>query len=100
MRTKWRSLGNLLLTAGFAASPGCMTLGPKPLDLPPECVQACQGLPCCSRGKVFVFLIDGFDPLDVCGRATVRRTLVDLGFPRIYDGHFYLAAWFADEMRR
>lgn len=100
MRVKRRNLGSWLLLASLVASPGCLTLAPQMLDLPPECVQACHSLPCCSRGRVFVFLIDGFDPLDCCGVTRVRRSLIDLGFIKVYDGHFYHAAWFADEMRR
>ncbi|MFO0809761.1 MAG: hypothetical protein U0746_14155 [Gemmataceae bacterium] len=100
MRTKRRGLGNLILLAGLAGGPGCVTLCPKPLDLPPECVQACQQVPSCSRGRVFVFLVDGLDPLAVGCVGTVRRTLVGLGFNKVYDGYFYHVDWFAEEMCR
>jgi hypothetical protein len=100
MRANRRKLGSWLLLTTLAASPGCLTLSPQALELPPECVQACHSLPCCCRGRVFVFLIDGFDPLDGCGVARVRQSLIDLGFIKVYDGHFYHAGWFADEMRR
>lgn len=100
MRAKRRNMGGWLLVACLVASPGCLTLCPNALELPPECVQACRELPCCSRGRVFVFLVDGFDPLDSCGVNCVRRSLIGLGFIKVYDGHFYHAGWFADEMRR
>lgn len=100
MPAKRRNLGSWLLAASLVASPGCLTLCPHSLELPPECMQACRELPCCSRGRVFVFLIDGFDPLDGCGVSCVRRSLIDLGFIKVYDGHFYHSNWFADEMRR
>jgi hypothetical protein len=68
--------------------------------LPTECAAACESVPCACRGKVYVFLVNGFDPFDFGRLGDVRRTLVRAGFSKVYDGQFYHAGWFADEMRR
>jgi hypothetical protein len=49
---------------------------------------------------VYVFLVNGFDPLGWGGAADARTALIRAGFRKVYDGQFYHAGWFADEMRR
>jgi hypothetical protein len=94
-----RILAALLLTAGLAGSSGCLTMGCKPTELPSDCLEACQGVPPACRGKVYVFLIDGFDPFGFCHVADVRKCLLSAGFTKVYNGHCYHTRWFADEMR-
>jgi hypothetical protein len=71
----------------------------KPTELPSDCVEACQAVPPDCRGKVYVFLIDGFDPFGFCHVAEVRKCLLSAGFTKVYNGHYYHTRWFADEMR-
>src|SRR5438067_9421224 len=97
-----RKLGWLVLTcvAGLCAMPGCLGTRELLVSLPPQCLDACRSVSCECRGKVYVFLVNGFDPLGWQRMADVRATLIQAGFPRVYDGQFYHAVWFGDEMRR
>src|SRR5262245_21825177 len=62
---KRRNSGGLLLLAGLALTPGCLSCS-KGVELPPECVASCQAIAEPCRAKVYVFLVSGFDPFDVC----------------------------------
>ncbi len=95
-----RVFGALVLAVGLAAAPGCLTLNSNLSPLPPECVEACEAVPGCCRGKVYVFLVNGLDPLDLGHVAEVRAALIRAGFTKVYDGQLYHAGWFAGEMRR
>src|SRR5262249_19089981 len=89
----------LAIAAGLGGAPGCLSSQSALAPLPPKCVEACETVPCACRGKVYVFLLNGFDPLGL-EAAQVRTALVRAGFPRVYDGQFYHTVWFGDEMRR
>jgi hypothetical protein len=93
-------LGALILAGASIGGPGCMALDPKPIPLAPECTAACTDVPCQCRGKVYVFLISGFDPLDIDRVGDFRKALVRSGFTKVYDGQFYHDRFFAQEMRR
>jgi hypothetical protein len=92
--------GAFTLAAGMLGSSGCLTLSHTQCALPPGCAEACQAVPCACRGKVYVFLVDGFDPLDFSRVAEVRSSLIRAGFTKVYNGQFYHGGWFADELRR
>lgn len=89
-----------LLFAALIAGPGCMALDPKPIPLPPECTAQCGDVPCACRGKVYVFLMSGFDPLDLDRVKDFRTALIHAGFIRIYSGQGYHDTYFASEMHR
>jgi hypothetical protein len=97
-RRRWL-LGAFALAAGMLGSSGCLTLS-HTCALPPGCAETCQAVPCACRGKVYVFLVDGFDPLDFSRVAEVRSSLIRAGFTKVYNGQFYHSGWFADELRR
>jgi hypothetical protein len=90
----------LAIAAGIAASSGCMSLNPHPIPLSADCTAACGDVPCPCRGKVYVFLLRGFDPLDLDRVDDVRTALNTAGFTKVYDGQFYHERYFAEEMRR
>jgi pimeloyl-ACP methyl ester carboxylesterase len=95
-----QALGTLALAAASIAGPGCMAINPKPIALAPECMAACGDVPCACRGKVYVFLLSGFDPLDLDRVGDFRAALVRAGFTKVYNGQFYHDRYFAQEMRR
>jgi hypothetical protein len=71
----------------------------EPTELPADYLEACQAVPPACRGKVYVFLIDGFDPFGFCHVADFRKGLLNAGFTKVYNGHCFHTRWFADEMR-
>jgi pimeloyl-ACP methyl ester carboxylesterase len=94
-----QTLGLLAIAAAVAAS-GCKALNPHPIPLSADCCAACGDVPCPCRGKVYVFLLRGFDPLDLDRVDDVRTALNAAGFTKVYDGQFYHERFFAEEMRR
>jgi hypothetical protein len=90
----------LLLAAASMAGPGCISLNPKPIAVTPECAAACEEVPCPCRGKVYVFMMAGLDPLDFDRVWDVRTALIHSGFTKVYTGQFYHERFFAEEMRR
>jgi hypothetical protein len=49
---------------------------------------------------VHVFVVNGFDPLDISGMGETRSTLNRLGFTKVYRGQFNHAGEFADEIKQ
>jgi pimeloyl-ACP methyl ester carboxylesterase len=94
------ALGTFVLAALTFSGPGCMALNPKPIPLAPECTAACGDVPCQCRGKVYVFLISGFDPFDLDRVGDFRAALIRSGFAKVYNGQFYHDRFFAQEMQR
>ena len=97
---KGRRLGEMLLVAGLGASSGCMSCF-NPVAAPPvDCVTACCALPKMERNHVYVFMMNGLDPVNCCNLTGVRDCVQKLGFIKTYYGqpvHYY---WFASEIRR
>jgi pimeloyl-ACP methyl ester carboxylesterase len=93
-------LAPLVLAAVAIGGPGCMALNPKSIPLAPECTATCADVPCQCRGKVYVFLMSGFDPLDLDRVGDFRTALIRSGFTKVYNGQFYHDRFFAQEMHR
>jgi hypothetical protein len=71
-----------------------------PIHAVPADQSACSSsLPKCCRDHVYVFLINGADPLKCANLAGVRDYLIELGYPKIYYGEMYHTPWFASEVR-
>lgn len=94
-----RIAGAFVLLAALTAAPGCVSLH-KPIALSSDCLTVCNDVPCACRGKVYVFLLSGFDPLDIDRVADVRAALIRAGYTKIYNGQFYHGSFFAREMLR
>jgi hypothetical protein len=88
------------MAVGLVAASGCVSFHGKAIPLPAECTAACGDVPCPCRGKVYVFLLSGFDPLDLDRVADVKAALVGAGFAKVYDGQFYDESFFRGEIRR
>jgi hypothetical protein len=84
---------------GLAALPGCLSCHTKCPPLAPACAEACAATPACTRGNVYVFVVNGFDPFDLTKVGGMRAAFSRLGFNKVYTGQFYHAGEFAEEMR-
>lgn len=89
-RSRWAEALTILALLA-AILPGCETIEKCPpsfADVRPGCTE----IPACSRNRVHVFLIAGFDPL--CGMDVLREGLIEHGFikvycaPRLYGKHY------------
>jgi pimeloyl-ACP methyl ester carboxylesterase len=101
MRTHrpWR-LGGWLMALGLASGPGCLSFL-HPVAAPcPDSVEACQAMPRCCRGHVYVFIMNGIDPTDCGNLAGFCDCLHKLGFLKTYCGEMYHFWWFEKEIRR
>ncbi len=98
---QWRRLlGSCLVAASVTTLGGCLSFC-HPIQPPAtELVQPCQALPDCCRGQVYIFLINGLDPLDLTNLTGVRDHLQALGFRKTYYGQLYHTAYFEKEIRR
>ena len=101
MSRSWlRSLGPWCLAATLLGQVGCLTCcHPVPPPMP-EQVMACHTVPSCCRGHVYVFLVDGLDPVRFCNFAGLHHYLTDLGYLNTYHGEMYHCYWFDAEIRR
>src|SRR4051812_15211300 len=93
-------LGTLVLAAGLSGGSGCVSLGSKPIAVPPECGTRCAEVPCACRGKVYVFLMTGFDPFNTDRIGDFRSALIRAGFTKVYSGQGYHQNFFAAELHR
>ena len=101
MSRRWlRSLGPCCLAASLLAEVGCLSCC-HPVPPPaPEQVMACHTVPSCCRGHVYIFLVDGVDPVRFCNFAGLHHYLTDLGYLNTYHGEMYHCFWFNSEIRR
>jgi len=78
---------------------GCMYIfNPMP-DPPSDAKQLSEQLPCFSRDGVYIFLINGADPLDCGNFYSIRDFLNKLGFLRSYYGECCQGSWLVDEIK-
>src|SRR5262249_6617116 len=98
---RWRrALASWLLLASVAASSGCIAQI-NALTRPEEELKApCQALPSCCRDHVYIFLVNGLDPINASNMAGLRDYLQDLGFNKTYYGQLYHSAFYNKEIRR
>jgi hypothetical protein len=94
------SLGQWLLAASLAASAGCLSFV-HPAGCPEQAVrEECTTLPKCCRDHVYVFFLNGFDPLSCGNLKGVRHYLYEMGFTKTYYGQLYHLLWFKHEICR
>src|SRR5262245_185910 len=97
VRRVWKNAPALLVVATAMVLPGCLCSS-KCTSASPACVEKCEAEPRCSRGNVYVFLVNGFDPLDLGKTGHLRTALGRLGFAKVYSGQFYHAYEFGTEI--
>ncbi len=96
---RMRSLAGCLVIAS-TLSTGCLSFC-HPLGLPPhDQIETCRTFPPCCRNHVYVFFVNGLDPLGYANFAGLRDYVQSLGFIKTYYGQFYHEATFAREIRR
>jgi hypothetical protein len=100
LRCYQRLLGQWLLAAAIASTAGCLGFC-HPLPKPePGTVETCQSVPERCRSHVYVFLLNGADPLNKDNLSGLHDYLISLGFCKTYFGQCYHASWFNNEIRR
>ena len=86
----------LALAMGLQA--GCLSFC-HPVDpLPPEEVRDTFELPTGCKNRVYVFLLDGVDPLDIANMAGLQEYLHSLGYIKTYYGLPFHAFYYAKEI--
>jgi hypothetical protein len=65
-----------------------------------EVAAACQTIPSCQRERVYVFFVNGLDPLHRGKLDQTREYVERLGFARTYLGEMYDCRDFENEIRR
>jgi hypothetical protein len=73
----------------------------NPVEPPPEVVvQTCHELPKYCRDHVYVFFLNGLDPINFGNLSGMREYVDALGFHKTYFGQVYHVSYFADEMKQ
>ena len=99
VRRRMRGMGGWLLAAS-ALSGGCLSFCHPVGGPPPEQVQGCGMLPPFCRHHVYVFFVNGIDPLACANFAGVREYVQSLGFIKTYYGQCYHGGTMAKEIGR
>jgi hypothetical protein len=93
-------MGGGLLAAALAGSSGCLSFL-NPVDPPPPPVaQTCRSLPRSARDHVYIFFINGLDPVDLGNLTGLRDYVQALGFCRTYYYQCYHGSQIRKEMCR
>lgn len=95
-RGRWRWLALGLLTVG----PGCLGHLHPVSECDPNVAACCRELPPCCRSRVYVFFVQGVDPLGIGNLTGVHDYVRQLGFTKTYYGQVYHAGHFEKEIRR
>jgi hypothetical protein len=92
---RWRSK-SLVVLAGLTLAAGCHSVQP-----PQPCiVEPCHSMPQCCHDHVYIFILNGLDPLDWTDLHGLREYFIGLGFNNTYYGQFYNPPHYAKEVRR
>jgi hypothetical protein len=95
-----RILGPALLAFGLLPVCGCLGfLHPIDSNLLNQS-GPCQALSHCCKDHVYIFLINGLDPMNYGNLSGLRDYLNQLGMSRTYYGQLYHVWYFAHEIRR
>jgi hypothetical protein len=96
---RWnREIVRLLVTAALATGSGCLGFL-NPVEPPvPEVKHSCCYLPKYERDHVYVFFLNGIDPVNYGNLTGIRDYVQELGFRKTYYGQLYHLAYFADEI--
>jgi hypothetical protein len=97
---RWnREILRFLLGAAVATGSGCLGYL-NPVDSPvPEVKHSCCHLPKYERDHVYIFFLNGIDPVNYGNLTGIRDYVQDLGFHKTYYGQLYHVSYFAEEIR-
>jgi hypothetical protein len=103
----FRSLWLVVGIAGMLPVTGCATASwppgnlLHPVDPPrPEVAAQFRGLPECARDHVYIFLINGMDPCNVCNFRGLCDYVQALGFRQVYFGEMWHMGRYVETIRR
>jgi hypothetical protein len=95
-----RLLVSGVLATLLAGSSGCLNfLSPIP-DPPPDMAGPCLALPPYVKKHVYVFMMNGVDPLGMANLNGLREHVLKLGFNQAYNGQLYHIGWYEREIQR
>jgi hypothetical protein len=103
MSTRGMVLGVLrrvLLAAAVVCPTGCLSFVHPVAPPDPHLLQSCHAAPQCCRDHVYIFMVHGLDPLNLCNLSGVRDYLHQLGFTKTYYGQLYHAWQFENKLQR
>lgn len=91
----WLALGSL----GVLVNSGCVTCT---YQAQKQCLEACHVSPLDPqlRQHVYLFLMNGYDPLDCAGMTKLRDEVCAAGFPKVYFAQRADRRWYEAEIRR
>jgi hypothetical protein len=89
-----------LLAGTLSAAAGCASCLHPVAPIGCDTAARCAAIPQICRNHVYVFLIDGEDPLDLANLAGVRDAIISMGYIKTYRGQYHHAGYFEDEIRR
>jgi hypothetical protein len=90
------ALGAVLAAAGAGCSLPLYSVHP----VPPDLAQTCADIALCSRDHVYIFFMQGLDPLDHANLEGVKKYVQELGFHQAWFGFAYHAPHFKKEILR
>ena len=95
-----RTLGSFLLAGTLGMGSGCVSTL-NPIDRPvAEQLMSCQAVPPCCKDHVYIFLINGLDPINATNLTGVRDYMHDIGFQKTYYGQLFHTRTYVEEIRR
>jgi hypothetical protein len=97
---EYKAVFRLTLIGFLAGAGGCCSCL-NPVEPPPElAIQSCRELPKYCRDHVYVFFMNGIDPVNYGNLTGIREYVDTLGFHKTYYGQVYHVGYFADEIDR
>ena len=94
-----KTVFQLILVGLLTGAGGCLSCL-NPVHPPDEAlIQPCHELPKYCRDHVYVFFLNGFDPINYGNLTGIREYVDTLGFHKTYYGQLYHVSYFADEIR-
>jgi len=91
-------LGQALLSVGLLWTTGCLSFL-HPIGAPPrDLVKPCDQLPKPCRDHVYIFFVNGLDPVDYGNLVGLRDYVQKMGFHKTYYGQLYHVPYFESEM--
>jgi hypothetical protein len=95
-----QSIFSLMLAGLLTGTAGCLSCL-CPVHPPDEAlIQPCHELPKYCRDHVYVFFLNGLDPVNYGNLTGIREYVETLGFRKTYYGQIYHVSYFADEVRK
>jgi hypothetical protein len=63
-------------------------------------IESCKSIPAEARRHVYIFFVNGLDPVNLANLSGLRDYVQDLGYGQTYFGQLYHTSWFASELWR